>query len=431
MVAAYCAERAVTLVGRMPRTVAAVTRLTEHAPTSLRLALLITTATGAFVSGALIFLALSWDAPLPDAWGFRGALIIHAIGFAAAGAVVTLRRPLNAIGWLLLAAGCISALCAFAVEYGVYAIVGRTIALPGGLFSAWLGSWVWVLYILCVLPLVLLLFPDGRLVSTRWWLAGGAAILDALLTSTFMAFRPGPLQLAAYANNPFTPLPWSLVETLGTISVWLSLPVISSTTWSLVLRFRRSTGIERAQIKWLALSAVPLGVAAFASYALPDKLGQVVFVFLLLSIPVSVGIAVLRYHLYDIDLLINRTLVYGATSAAIALMFFAGIVVLQTVFRPFTSGSELATAASTLVSFALFQPIRRRVQSAVDRRFDRSRYDAARTLDAFADRLRDEVDLDAVRADLISVTYQTLRPAHASVWLRSDRQAVRPQGSTR
>ena len=372
----------------------------------------------ALAISALVALALSWGVPLPDAWGFRGALLIHAIGFTAIGAVVALRRPANAIGWLLLVAGCVSALCAFAVEYGVYAIVGRTVALPGGLFSGWLGSWIWIFYIVLGLPFVLLLFPNGRLLSTRWWPVAGVAILAAFLIAAVMAFRPGPLQLAAYMDNPFTPLAPSLVEALDTISKFLSLPAIVGPSWSLVLRFRRSTGIERAQIKWLAFSAGPVGAAGFASFVLPDKLGQVLFVFLLLSVPVSVGIAILRYRLYDIDLLINRTLVYGATSATIALTFFAGIVVLQALLRPLTSGAELAVAASTLLSFALFQPIRRRVQDAVDRRFYRSRYDAAQILDSFAVRLRDEVDLDAVRADLIGSVRQTLAPSHLSLWLR-------------
>jgi hypothetical protein len=409
---------AVTIRGRGPRTIPEVTRLTTLAPTSPRLALLLIVAAAAFASGALVFLALSWDTPLPDAWGFRGYSIIHAIGFTAVGALVALRRPANAIGWLLLSAGLTSAVGALALEYAVYAIVGRTVALPGGLFSAWLGSWIWVFYIVGVLPFVLLLFPDGRLLSTRWWPVGGAAIVEALITAAFMAFKPGSLQLAAYADNPFTPVASSLVDTLGTITVWLSLPVIGGASWSLVLRFRRSTGIERAQIKWLAFSVVPLAAAAFASIVLPDKLGQVLFVFLLLSVPVGVGIAVLRYRLYDIDLLINRTLVYGVTSASIAVMFFAGIVVLQALLRPLTSGSELAVAASTLASFALFQPLRRRIQEAVDRRFYRSHYDAERTLDSFAVLLRDEVDLDAVRADLLGSVRQTMAPAHLSLWLR-------------
>jgi len=135
-------------------------------------------------------------------------------------------------------------------------------------------------------------------------------------------------------------------------------------------------------------------------------------------LPVAVAVAILRYRLYDIDLLINRTVVYGATSAAIALTFFVGILALQAPLVPLTSGSELTVAASTLISFALFQPIRRRVQDAVDRRFDRARYDAARTLEAFADRLREEVDLDALRGDLLTAVERTMAPAHASVWLR-------------
>ena len=397
-----------------------MTRLAERAPTRLWLALLLTAATAAFVSGALVCLALSWDAPLPDAWGFRGFSIIHAVGFTAVGAVLALRRPRNAIGWLLLVAACVSALGAFALEYGVYANVGRTIALPGGLLSAWLGSWAWVFYIVGIFPFVLLLFPDGRLISTRWWPVGAAAILETLFTAALMAFKPGPLQGAAYADNPFTPLSASQVDTLGTISLWLSLPVIGGASWSLALRFRRSTGIERAQIKWLAFSAGPLSAAAFASIVLPDKLGQVLFVFLLLSVPVSVGIAVLRYRLYDIDLLINRTLVYGVTSAAIAIIFSAGIVVLQALLRPLTAGSELAIAASTLLSFALFQPVRRRIQDAVDRRFNRSRYNGARAADSFAERMRDEVDLEALRAHLLRVVNRTVAPSHASLWLRSD-----------
>jgi len=395
-----------------------VTRVATFALTAPRLALVLTAASAALMTGTLVWLALSWGAALPDAWGFRGFTIVHAVGFTAVGAIVALRRPANAIGWLLLGAGFVAALGAFGLEYGVYAIVGRAIALPGGVFGAWLGSWIWVLYVAGILPFVLLRFPDGRLLSTRWRPAGWAAIVSVLVTTAFMAFKPGPLQEATYTDNPFTPLPSSLIDALGPIGVGSILPVLGGASWSLVLRFRRSTGIEREQIKWLAFSAVPLSAAGLASAVLPDKLGQVLFVFLLLSVPVAVGIAVLRYRLYDIDVLINRTLVYGTTTAAIGVAFFAGIVVLQAILRPLTSGSELAVAASTLVCFALFQPLRRRVQSAVDLRFYRSRYDAGRTLDAFSVRLRDEVDLDAVRADLIDAVRDTVQPAHASVWLR-------------
>lgn len=395
-----------------------MTRVAALALTAPRLALVLTAASVALATGALVWLALSWGAPLPDAWGFRGYAIVHAIGFTAVGAIVALRRPANAIGWLLLGAGFVAALGAFALEYGIYAIVGRAVALPGGVFGAWLGSWTWVLYVVGGLEFVVLLFPDGRLLSTRWRPVGWATILLVLVTSAFMAFKPGPLQAAAYTDNPFTPISSLLADTLGVIAVASMLPVAGGATWSLVLRFHRSTGIERAQIKWLAFSAVPLVGAGFASAVLPDKLGQVLAVFLQLSVPVAVGIAVLRYRLYDIDVLINRALVYGTTTAAIGVAFFAGIVVLQAILRPLTSGSELAVAASTLVCFALFQPLRRRVQSAVDRRFYRSRYDASRTLDAFTSRLASEVDLDAVGAELADAVAATVRPAHVSLWLR-------------
>jgi hypothetical protein len=373
----------------------------------------------AFAMGAVVLLALSWGAPLPDSWGFRGYHIIHAIGFTAVGAIVARRRRANAIGWLLLAAGVVAALGAFGLEYGIYTIVGEGNALPGGPVGAWLGSWIWVLYVAGILPFVLLLFPDGRLLSRRWRLVGWAAILSVVVTSAVMAFKPGPLQEAAYTDNPFPALPLSLVDALAAIGIASILPVLGGASWSLVLRFRRSAGIEREQIKWLAFSAAPLVAAGFASAILPNKVGQILFVFLLLSVPIAVGVAVLRYRLYDIDVLINRALVYGATSAGIAVAFFAGIVVLQTILRPFTNGSEIAVAAATLASVALAQPLRVRVQGMVDRRFYRSRYDASRTLDAFSLRLRDEVDLDAVRGELVAAVVDTMQPAHAGLWLKT------------
>jgi hypothetical protein len=394
--------------------------LLARAPASSRLALAFTAASVALVSGAIACLALSWDAQLADSWGFRGAPIIHAICFTGVGAIVALRRPANAIGWLLLAAGFISALGAFGLEYGVYAIVGRPIPLPGGLFGAWLGSWIWVLFITGIVPFVLLLFPDGRLLSARWRPIGWAAVLGVVVTAAFMAFKPGALQLAAYADNPFTPLPPSVVDRLGAIGIGLAFPVMGGASWSLVLRFRRSAGIEREQIKWLAFSAVPLAGAGLASAVLPDKLGQVLFVFILLSVPVAVGIAVLRYRLYDINVLINRTLVYGALSATLIAIYATTVILVGAVLRPFISGSELSVAVSTLATLALVQPLRRRIQDAVNRRFYRSRYDAARTLDALSIRLRDEVDLDAVRADLVDAVLRTVQPVHASLWLREN-----------
>jgi len=269
-----------------------------------------------------------------------------------------------------------------------------------------------------ILPVVLLRFPDGRLLSPRLrgveWCAG----VTAPDLASFMALRPGPLQSAPFADNPFAvdqPVLLGALIGLATIGFVTN----GVTALSVIARFRRSFGIERLQLKWLAFSVLPLAATGIASAVLPDKIGQVLYVLLALFVPIAIGIAILRYRLYDIDVLINRALVYGATTAMIGVAFFAGIVVLQAILRPLTSGSEVAVAASTLLSFALFQPLRHRIQGVVDRRFFRSRYDAVRILDAFSSRLRDEVDLDAVRTDLLDAVHQTVRPAHANVWLRA------------
>ena len=187
---------------------------------------------------------------------------------------------------------------------------------------------------------------------------------------------------------------------------------------SLVVRYRHGPTEVRLQVKWVALAGAFASLMYALGLAFSIALFEVGLSISALSAMAAIGVAVLRYRLYDIDILINRALVYGVTTGAIAIAFFAGIVVLQAALRPATSGSELAVAVSTLVSFALFQPLRRRIQAGVDLRFYRSRYDAARTLEALSVRLRDEVDLEAVRADLLDAVERTFQPAHASVWLR-------------
>jgi hypothetical protein len=194
--------------------------------------------------------------------------------------------------------------------------------------------------------------------------------------------------------------------------------VLIGTLVAAIVRFRHSRGSERQQLKWLAYWAALLVASIVVNVAATNQVTVALTNLVISGLPITVAIAIFRYRLYDIDLLIKRTFVYGATSAAIAATFYLGIVALQGLLRPITLGSELPVAASTLVSFALFQPIRRRVQGAVDQRFDRSRYDAARTVDAFADRLRDEVDLDALRAELLGIVSRTMSPTHASIWLK-------------
>jgi hypothetical protein len=278
--------------------------------------------------------------------------------------------------------------------------------------------------------IAIMLFPTGQPPSRRWNPAVPLlALATTILAATELA-QPEFLVPQSFSapSGPLlvVPSPLAADGVLGMIVGYLHgspllyivllLPVAA-----VLARFRTATGNERQQLKLFAYaSSISVLVFVFAGVLFPylAGFGPTVAILALDLIPISVAIAILRYRLYDIDLLIKRTLVYGATSVAVAVSFFLGLVALQAALRPLTSGSEFAVAASTLFSFALFQPIRRRVQDEVNRRFDRSRYNATRTVDAFADVLRDEVDLDELRADLIGSVQQTMAPAHMSLWLR-------------
>ena len=376
------------------------------------------------VIAALSIIAVSVDLVLPDTFGFRGFPVIFAVVFTWVGAALTWRTPNNAIGWLLLGIGVVAGVQAGLTEYSAFAVIGRAMPLTGGVIAGWLVSWIWVTEPTAVVVFLLLLFPDGHLLSPRWrafaFLGGGSA-LAAMFA---LAFNAGPLQDAPYADNPFP-----LFDDPGFVAFtacMLGLAVAGfGAAASLVVRYRRSGGIERQQLKWLSFEGLVLAVAVVTgSFSIGQKLGQILLIAAVSLAPVMVAIAVLRYRLYDIDVLINRALVYGATSAAIGGSFFVGIVILTSVLRPLTGGSEIAVAVSTLAGFALFQPVRRRMQRGVDRRFYRSRYDAARTLDEFTGRLAGEVDLGAVRASLLAAVGDTLQPSSASVWLRNDSRTL-------
>lgn len=351
---------------------------------------------------------------------------ISLIAMTAVGLNLSLRRPRNPIGWIFSTLATITAFYLAAGGYAIRAVVIAPGSLPGGDYAAWLRAWTDRPASAFIL-LVFLLFPTGRLASARW----RAALLIPPLVAigfTARAFVPGPLSFLGVTNPVGVDwVPRSVDEgSLGGIPLSVGSVIAFA---QLVRRFRAAGGVERDQIKWLTVPVIALLLALIATIStiaagVPSDVGvngtviSALFSAVGFLLPICMAIAVLRYRLYDIDVIINRALVYGATTAAIAVAFFAVIVVLQAILRPLTSGSELAVAASTLLSFALFQPLRRRIQGGIDRRFYRSRYDAARTLDEFSVRLRDQVALDAVRADLIDAVRDTVQPAHASVWLR-------------
>jgi hypothetical protein len=365
----------------------------------------------------------------PDAAGQVGL----ALGFSAfmvVGALIVAHRPSNAIGWIFSAIGLLAFTALLAVEYATYAYVTRPGSLPGATLAAWYGSWPWVPAIALALIFTPLLFPTGRLLSPRWrpiaWLAGAATaafmLLGALGPELDLARDhaiANPIGVAWAENSEESPV----VPTLSVLLVVSGLAAAGS----LVLRFRRSRGEERQQLKWFTYAVALLPLFVLADF-LPGSGGSLLFAVPLVLLPVAVGVAILRYRLYDIDRLINRTLVYGLLTALLAGVYAGTVLVLGQVFGGVGKDPpSWAVAGATLAVAALFQPARRRIQAVVDRRFNRRKYDAARTVEVFSVRLRDEVDLDALAAELLTVANQTMQPTTMSLWLRPAPQA-RPPG---
>jgi hypothetical protein len=348
------------------------------------------------------------------------------LAFATVGAVILARRPGNRIGWLCWAIGFTLTVSGWGSR-----AVWEVLAVNQGQSSAWVlltqaGTMAWLGTLLGLLPLLVLLFPTGRLLSRGWrpvaWALGlvlGLYLIARLLT-------PGPID-PGLVGNPHNPLGVEsaegflrLVQTLAAFTVP---PLALAALASLVLRFRRARGEERQQLKWFTfvVAAEPvliLGLGAVAEQVAPELGGLVIFPVNISLIPIAIGVAILKYRLYDIDRVINRALVYGLLTVLLGAVYTAGVFGLGQLLNPVTGESALAVAASTLAVAALFQPARRRIQQVVDRRFNRRRYDAAKTIAAFSTRLRDEVDLDTLATELLAIVDQTTEPTRVSLWLR-------------
>jgi hypothetical protein len=306
---------------------------------------------------------------------------------------------------------------------------------PGAEALAWIASWLWVpdvgLYLLLAL-----LFPNGRLLSARWRPFVGFIGVVVVTGTVAVALSPGPIRGLELIENPLgmealpnvAVLTEALLYALGVVAVA-----------SVLVRLRRSSGVERQQIKWFAYAGAVLATSTIITYVLSAAsslrwLGWVAFVPGMAGnagMPVAVGIAILRYRLYEIDILINRTLVYGVLTGTLALVYLGGVASAQAIFRALTGQqgqSQLAVVVSTLLIAALFNPLRRRIQGFIDRRFYRKKYDAQKTLEAFSAKLRDETDLDALRDDLVGVVRETMQPAHVSLWLRPELPPMRSEG---
>jgi hypothetical protein len=360
------------------------------------------------------------------------------LAFPLVGALIASRRPHNPIGWICLAFGLLWMLLGLFDFYGVYGLARPdTVPFPVVIYA--LVEWLWLPTVGLLAIYLVLLFPDGRLPSRRWrplaWLSG----LVIALLGVDSVLAPGELTDLEGVRNPFglEGAPWLVDAEI--VLLLLFVACILASAVSLILRYRHSGGEVREQIKWIALAGLFVGLLLSTVLGLiivsevmrgsggstPLWLQGLLFVMVLsfTGVPVAIGFAVLKYRLYDIDLLINRTLVYGSLTVSLAVVYFGGVTVTQAIFRALTGQEEqpqLAVVVSTLVIAALFNPFRRRIQSFIDRRFYRRRYDAAKTLEAFSARLREETDLDALNEELVSVVTETMQPAHVSVWLRPD-----------
>ena len=326
--------------------------------------------------------------------------------------------PGHPVGWIIAAAGMLAAADYASFEYALAAVVGHR-DLPAGEYAGWSQLWIWVPFVALITACLPLLFPDGRLPGPRWrpavWAAAGCGVTAA----TGLAITPGVVANLTALRNPLGVHPAAVPDTAIAAGLAGLLGCAVLAVWSLLVRARRGTSAERQQIKWLACAGCLVAATLAPSTILSQstgtaaRLAEGALMIAIVTVPAAVAVAVLRYRLYDINRVISRTLAYAIVTGLLA-GIYAGLVLLATQVLRFSS--PVAVAAATLAAAALFNPIRRRVQHAVDRRFNRARYDAQTTVAAFAARLKDAIDLDAVRGDLATVVQTALEPAHISIW---------------
>ena len=358
--------------------------------------------------------------------GTFGALlyILPVASFFAVGSLLTLRRTENVVGWLSLTIGLIWIVTLATSAAGLWAFNSDLIGL-----AEWLGvfgaAWVPALGLIAThLPLRL---PDGELPSPRWRWFSRFCTAVIVVVAVAIGTAPGPVNGIPGTENP---LAYDPLQVLSPAFALLPFCFVGAVA-SLVLRYRRSGGTERLQIRVIAFGGAIFVLMFVVSLAplvglIPEGTGteqllQNLVLVLYNAIPVAIASAVFRYRLFDIDVVINRALVYGALTATLASTYVSGVLLLQFALRPLTDSSELAVAGSTLAVAALFRPARTRIRAWVDRRFYRSRYDAGQTLASFTGRLREQLDLDALSADVRGVVRQTVQPVHVSLWLRETR----------
>jgi hypothetical protein len=377
---------------------------------------------------SLLLLVLNSAHPDGDIFDYWVESVLISVSCSTVGALIASRRPENPTGWIFCALGLAAGIRHFCAEYAIYALLVEPGSLPFGGVLAWITSWIRVPYF-SLFVFLALLFPNGRLPSSRWrWVAWFTAFVVAVGTIS-VAFSRSATRGLGPIVNPFGIEGVAGVVTLTELLVF-ALGIVAGA--SLFVRLRHATSwVERQQIKWFAYAITVTASGAILTYSVGEAAGvgwlrRVGFVFVmvgLVGISTSVGIAISRYRLYEIDHIINRTLVYGSLTALLGVVYFGGVATSEVVFSALTGQEQqpqLAIVASTLVIAALFNPLRRRIQGFIDRRFYRRKYDARKTLEALSVQLRHETDLAALSDDLVEVVRETMQPAHVSLWLRPE-----------
>jgi hypothetical protein len=372
------------------------------------------------LASSLLVIVLGWSTPLPRGvtpWRDQAVSVVGIIGAPILGGLIASRRPHNPYGWVWLGFGSGLALQQFAASYAAYA---RVVA-PGSLIAPLTISHVLGLgnqAALGLAPFLLLLFPTGRLPSRRWRLLAWIAALSGMIVAVLVFLFHSPDKVGGMIS----------ITVMAAVFVIFTVYVLSAL--SLVARYRRASGMVRQQLKWFAFAAVLaafflLGEQVGLNRLLGGALWNLLNVATEVCLYTAVGVAILRYRLYDLDILINRTLVYGTLTVSLVLVYVGGVISLQGLLRALTGqGPQLAIVASTLAIAALFNPLRHRTQAFIDRRFYRRKYDAAKTLEEFSAKLRDETDLDELSGDLVRVVRETVQPEHASLWLCQPEKSV-------
>jgi hypothetical protein len=375
-----------------------------------------------YVAGICANYLLERSAGLPNEHSVDDVVLWVAFGtYAVVGAVLVSKRPTNLIGWIMAVVALMVAIFPVGGTYATYVMVTRGQPDALAVVGAWAGSWYWYVLIALAVIYLPLLFPDGRLPSRRWLPVAvvpgigtlSIVVLGALVDTLFV-------EGAGKIDNPIGIEGLAFAEDLPVFGLLNGLLIVGlvGAVASVVVRFRRSRGAERQQMKWFVYAAALILLAPVVD-RLPDVVNGVWLSLVLIATSTAIGIAVLRYRLYDIDVVINRTLVYGSLTAMLVALYFVGVVLLQRVFVILTGEeSTVAVVASTLSIAALFNPLRHRLQRFVDRRFYRRKYDSRKTMEAFSTTLRDETDLQALSDHLVGVVAETMQPEHVGLWLR-------------